>query len=174
MKKFLQQLTLIVAGLSLQKKFQEKSLTPEEQSAIVDAYNKQYGENAFATDHASFEADQKAAADAAAMKQTFEALSGMLGTPAASSTTEAGANLVDVCHGGRTETETHGAETRNCYRMSFSCPCLDDLADGVPCGIDSTLVDTAAEGSFRTRASSCRPSPRSIISRGRSMSPPTE
>lgn len=112
MKKFLQQLSAILAALTLTDKFQNKSLTPEEQNAIVDAYNKQYGENAFATDHASFEADQKAAADAAAMKQTFEALSGMLGTPAASSTTEAGANLVDAVKGLQAEIKNLGSRAQ--------------------------------------------------------------
>lgn len=82
MKKFLQQLTLIVAGLSLQKKFQDKSLTPEEQSAIVDAYNKQYGENAFDQDHNAFVEDQQREAANAKRKAAFDELAGVVGVEA--------------------------------------------------------------------------------------------
>jgi len=82
MKKFLQQLAAIVATLGFSQKFQNKELTAEEQSAIVDAYNKQYGENAFEADHKAFEDDQKKAAEDAARKAAFEQLAGVLGVEA--------------------------------------------------------------------------------------------
>lgn len=32
--------------------------------------------------------------------------------------------------------------------MSFGSPCLDDLTDGVPSGVDSALADAAAQRGF--------------------------
>lgn len=99
MKKFLQQLNAVLATLGLTDKLKNKELSTEEQAAIVAAYNKQYGENAFATDHASFEEDQRRQAEADAMKNTFNQLSGLLGTDNAAPAADAGAQLVQAVQG---------------------------------------------------------------------------
>lgn len=79
MKKFLQNMSVILTALGLTAKFQNKELSADEQASIVDAYNKQFGEDAFDTDHKVFEDEKKKAADAAALSETFGALASELG-----------------------------------------------------------------------------------------------
>lgn len=99
MRKFLQNLNVVLAALGLAEKMKNHQLSAEEQNSIIDAYNKQFGENAFATDHAQFEDDQKKAAEAAAMKNTFEQLAGILGTSAEAPAATAGTELVEAVKG---------------------------------------------------------------------------
>lgn len=80
MKKFLKNLMAVVATLGLQAKFEKKELSAEDQKALIDAYNKANGDNAFANDFKEFEAEQKQRAEAEAQSRMFQELAGMLGT----------------------------------------------------------------------------------------------
>lgn len=100
MKNFRQRLSAIVEKLGLGQKLQTKKLTPEESQSIVDAYNAEHGEGAFATDEAEFRKDQETAARAAELDNTFKALAGILGngeTP--ESNNESPAGIVDAVRG---------------------------------------------------------------------------
>lgn len=96
MKKFLQNMSVILTALGLTAKFQNKELTAEEQASIVDAYNKQFGEDAFDNDHKVFEDEKKKAADAAALSETFGALAAELGVKNDNSEDTAAATLQAV------------------------------------------------------------------------------
>ena len=61
MKKFIKNLQAVIASLGLQAKFKEKTLSPEDQKALIDAYNKANGENAFQTDFKEYEDEQRMA-----------------------------------------------------------------------------------------------------------------
>lgn len=79
MKKFRQRLSAIVEKLGLGAKLKAKQLTPEESQSIVDAYNAEHGDGAFAEDEADFRKEQETAARAAELDQTFRTLANILG-----------------------------------------------------------------------------------------------
>lgn len=94
MKNFRQRLSAIVEKLGLGQKLQNKKLTPEESQSIVDAYNAEHGEGAFATDEAEFRKEQQEAARVAELDNTFKALSGILGSASAEAGKEAPQDIV--------------------------------------------------------------------------------
>ena len=70
----------VVTTLGLQAKFEKKELSAEDQKALIDAYNKANGKDAFLNDFKEFEAEQKQKEDAEAQNRMFQELAGMLGT----------------------------------------------------------------------------------------------
>lgn len=79
MKNFRQKLSAIVERLGLGQKFKTRTLTPEENKAIAEAYDEEYGKDSFSTDAAAFNEERTAAARAAELDNTFKALAGLLG-----------------------------------------------------------------------------------------------
>lgn len=117
MKKFLKQLGLIVAALGYSAQFQNKELSKDEQNAIIDAYNKQYGENAFDNDHKEFVDEQREEAANAKRKETFDQLAGMLGVEATDSNEPAAAGkneaaVVDAVRDLKATVEKLGAQSQ--------------------------------------------------------------
>ena len=59
---------------------------------------------------------------------------------------EAGRHLVDVGHRIGAQSEPHAAQSRHGHAVALGGPCLDDLADGVPCSVDGAPADARTEG----------------------------
>lgn len=78
----------VVTTLGLQAKFEKKELSAEDQKALIDAYNKANGKDAFLNDFKEFEAEQKQKEDAEAQNRMFQELAGMLGTATEGNTSE--------------------------------------------------------------------------------------
>lgn len=112
MKKFLKQLAAIVAVLGFNDAFASKSLTADQQKAIVDAYDKQYGENAFDTDQKAFEEDQRKEAENAARKAAFDSLADSLNVPATGNAAVDNQAVVDAVKGLQETVEKLGAKSQ--------------------------------------------------------------
>ena len=59
---------------------------------------------------------------------------------------EAGRHLVHVGHRIGAQSEPHAAQSRHGHAVALGGPCLDDLADGVPCSVDGAPADARTEG----------------------------
>ena len=91
MHRFVKQLVAIVASLGLKSKFDAKELTKEDQAALIEAYNKAHGEQAFATDFADYQKEQAAqASQQEAISSTLAQLADIAGVPEGSEHTPEG------------------------------------------------------------------------------------
>lgn len=91
MHRFVQRLVAVVALLGLKGKFDAKELTKEDQAALIEAYNKAHGENAFATDFTAYQQEQdKQASQQEAISNTLAQLAGIAGVPEGSEHTPEG------------------------------------------------------------------------------------
>ena len=79
MKNFRQRLSAIVEKLGLGQKLKERKLTPEENQAIADAYDKEHGDGSFKKDSEEFRTEQEASARAAELDKTLKTIAGILG-----------------------------------------------------------------------------------------------
>ena len=90
MKKFVTNLQAVAEALGLTAKLADKGLSQEEQMAIVAEYNKRHGENSFEADKKEYDAEVKAAEEAAALSGTFASVAEQLGVSAAEAKTPEG------------------------------------------------------------------------------------
>lgn len=95
MKNFTQRLSAIVEKLGLGQKLQAKKLTPEENQAIMDAYDKEHGDNAFSRDVTEFRQEQEAETRAAELDKTMKSLASILGSTSEGEDTDEGGKKLD-------------------------------------------------------------------------------
>ena len=79
MKKFVTRLKAVAEALGLQAKLADKSLSADEQKAIVAEYHKQHGEGSFNADKEEYDAEVKAAQEAKTLQDTFNTVAEALG-----------------------------------------------------------------------------------------------
>lgn len=112
MKKFIKNLQAVIASLGLQAKFKEKTLSPEDQKALIDAYNKANGENAFQTDFKEYEDEQRVAQEAEARNRMFQELASVLGQDSSDTSSEAVSQMVDAVRDLKETASKLGAQSQ--------------------------------------------------------------
>ena len=104
MKKFMQNLLAVVALLGMKDKFDKKELTAEDQTALIEAYNKAQGEGSFEKDSKEFLAEQEKEKEQAKLNATFAAAAESLGISAEEAKTPEGQATVLAAIGKLQET----------------------------------------------------------------------
>ena len=112
MKKFIKNLQAVIASLGLQAKFKEKTLSPEDQKALIDAYNKANGENAFLADFKEYEDEQRMAQEAEARNRMFQELASVLGKDSSDTSSEAVSQMVDAVRDLKETVSKLGAQSQ--------------------------------------------------------------
>ena len=112
MKKFIKNLQAVIASLGLQAKFKEKTLSPEDQKALIDAYNKANGENAFQADFKEYEDEQRMAQETETRNRMFQELASVLGQDSSDTSSEAVSQMVDAVRDLKETVSKLGAQSQ--------------------------------------------------------------